>query len=218
MEYTKDRQRETVESYRRLNKLAVKGQIVFTGSSLMEHFPLNEIAMNHGLNKIVYNRGIGGFTTFDFIENIEAQLLDLEPKYVFINIGTNDLKNLEDGTPWQVSLEKNLTYIYSQIKERLPETEVYTMAYYPMNENDEEFSVFAKAIGSIRSNEALKEASAIEKMTAEKFGFNYIDVNEGLTSEDGQLKSEFCKDAIHFFADGYEVVYKNLEKYLENLK
>ena len=67
MEYTKDRQRETVESYRRLNKLAVKGQIVFTGSSLMEHFPLNEIAMNHGLNKIVYNRGIGGFTTFDFI-------------------------------------------------------------------------------------------------------------------------------------------------------
>lgn len=86
-----------LESFNRLNKLAPKGQILFTGSSLMEQFPITELAMNHGLGKIVYNRGIGGFKTTDLLENIHAMLLDLEPKYVFINIGTNDLSNTPDG-------------------------------------------------------------------------------------------------------------------------
>ena len=35
--------REKLESYRQLNRLAKKGQAVFTGSSLMEQFPLNEM-------------------------------------------------------------------------------------------------------------------------------------------------------------------------------
>ena len=49
---------------------------------------------------------------------------------------------------------------------------------------------------------------------AEKYGFTYIDVNNGLTDETGNLKREFCKDGIHMYADAYDVVYRNLEKYL----
>lgn len=32
-----------VERYRELNKTALKGQVVFTGSSLMEMFPINSL-------------------------------------------------------------------------------------------------------------------------------------------------------------------------------
>ena len=41
--------REKLESYRQLNRLAKKGQVVFTGSSLMEQFPLNEMLQGEAL-------------------------------------------------------------------------------------------------------------------------------------------------------------------------
>lgn len=92
------------------------------------------------------------------------------------------------------------------------------MAYYPMDESDEEGLKMARAFGAIRTNEMIREASAIAESLAGKYGYQFIDVNEGLTDENGNLNPKFCKDNIHFYADGYEIVYKNLEKYLVNLK
>lgn len=209
-----DETAKKLETYKRLNKLAQKGQILFTGSSLMEQFPITEMAMSHNLGKVIYNRGIGGFKTTDFLANIDTMLLDLEPKYVFINIGTNDLANLPDGTPWQTSLEKHYDLILGQLKSKLPKTEVYMMAYYPMDEANEEMKQIAKLFGATRTNATLAEANAIAKGLSEKYGYHFIDVNDGLTDEAGNLKRAYCKDAIHFYPDGYEIVYKNLEKYL----
>ena len=208
------RKNQLIENYRRLNKIAVKGQILFTGSSLMEQFPVVELSLTHKLGKIVYNRGAGGFRTEDFIANIHEMLLDLEPSKVFINIGTNDIRTFEDGTAWDDNLQKQYDFILGQCKEKLPEAKVYVMAYYPMNETDEEFMEMGKLFGSIRSNEKIRTASSIASALAEKHGFTYIDVNQGLTDETGNLKREFCKDGIHMYADAYDVVYRNLEKYL----
>ena len=210
----KKRKNQIIENYRRLNKIAVKGQILFTGSSLMEQFPVTELSLTHRLGKIVYNRGVGGFRTEDFIENIHEMLLDLEPSKVFINIGTNDIRTFEDGTAWDDNLQRQYDYILGQCKEKLPEATVYVMAYYPMNETDEEFAEIGKMFGSIRSNEKIRTASNIACSLAEKYGFTFIDVNQGLTDETGNLKREFCKDGIHMYADAYDVVYRNLEKYL----
>ena len=78
-------------------------------------------------------RGIGGYTTDDFLTNIDTVLFDLEPSKIFINIGTNDMNIREDGEDWNAHLLTNYETILKQIKERLPETEVYMMAYYPVN-------------------------------------------------------------------------------------
>ena len=51
----KQEQAEKVKSFKILNKSAIKGQVLFTGSSLMEGFPILDIAQNDGLNKIIYN-------------------------------------------------------------------------------------------------------------------------------------------------------------------
>ena len=208
------RKNQIIENYRRLNKIAVKGQILFTGSSLMEQFPITELSLTHRLGKIVYNRGVGGFRTEDFISNIHEMLLDLEPSKVFINIGTNDIRSFEDGTAWDDNLQRQYDYILGLCKEKLPEATIYVMAYYPMNETDEEFAEIGKMFGSIRSNEKIRTASNIACSLAEKYGFTFIDVNQGLTDETGNLKREFCKDGIHMYADAYDVVYRNLEKYL----
>ena len=125
----KQEQHEKAKNYKYLNKNVIKGQILFTGSSLMEQFPIAEISQNHGIQKIVYNRGIGGYTTDDFIAEINTVLFDLEPSKIFINIGTNDMNERTDGEDWNQHLLNNYDFILRQIKERLPDAEVYMMAY-----------------------------------------------------------------------------------------
>ena len=84
------------KNFQHLNKYIKKGQILFTGSSLMEHFPVAELYAESDLSRdglLVYNRGIGGYTTDEFLRDIDTMLLDLEPSRLFINIGTNDMNS-----------------------------------------------------------------------------------------------------------------------------
>ena len=83
-------------SYRQQNQYIRKGETLFTGSSLMEQFPITEFCLNEGL-PVAYNRGIGGYTTDEFLAAIDVMLLDPQPKKLFINIGTNDLREMPSG-------------------------------------------------------------------------------------------------------------------------
>ena len=82
-----------IKRYREENKAAIPGQIVFTGSSLMEMFPINKLLKEHGDNTIIYNRGIGGFVSGELLKVIDVCATDLKPSKIFINIGTNDLSD-----------------------------------------------------------------------------------------------------------------------------
>lgn len=135
--FFKKEQKDKIDKYRILNETVVKGQILFTGSSLMEQFPINELLMTEKMDYIIYNRGVGGFTTDDMLENMDVQVFGTEPSKIFINIGTNDISDPS------ISFEEALTHtiinyekILVQIKEKLPETQVYMMAYYPVKEDD----------------------------------------------------------------------------------
>ena len=103
----KQEQAEKVKSFKMLNKSAIKGQVLFTGSSLMEGFPILEIAQSDGLNKIIYNRGVGGYNTDDFLGEINTLLFDISPSKLFINIGTNDMNERQDGLDWNQHLLEN---------------------------------------------------------------------------------------------------------------
>ncbi|MBQ1457595.1 MAG: hypothetical protein IIZ20_03750, partial [Butyrivibrio sp.] len=49
---------------------------------------------------------------------------------------------------------------------------------------------------------------------AQEFGYSYIDVNKGLTGDDGQTKEEYSIDGIHMWSDAYEVVFENMKEYI----
>ena len=66
-----------VECYRHLNRLVRPHQILFVGSSLMEQFPIYELMLDQQLPYTIYNRGIGGTTTFELMENMDACIYDL---------------------------------------------------------------------------------------------------------------------------------------------
>ncbi len=212
MEFFKKEKQDKVERYRHLNKYVKKGQILFTGSSLMEQFPINEILQNNGVNKTIYNRGIGGYTIPEMLQAMNEQIFDLEPSKIFINIGTNDLNNPDET---EEKLIADYRKVLTQIKERLPETIVYTMAYYPVNVEVAAKGPWPDAIEGVtlRKKRIPKANKAVEKLALE-MGYHYIDVNEGLTGPDGETKPEYSIDGVHMWSDAYEIIFKNLEKYL----
>lgn len=214
MDRMKAEQATKVKNYKTLNALAKKGGILFTGSSLMEQFPVCEMAVSAGVEGPVYNRGIGGTTTDDFIREIDTVLLDLEPRKVFINIGTNDMTDRVYGDGWKDHLEANYDYILKTAKEMIPEAQIYCMAFYPVNHHLPWAEEWSKGMLKDRTLENIAEMNGRVKALAEKYGYYYIDVNDGLTDENGEQKQEFAIDGVHMLAAAYEVVFRNLRPYL----
>ncbi len=198
-------------NFRQQNAYVLKGQTLFTGSSLMEHFPITEYCLNEGL-PVAYNRGIGGYTTDEFLDAIDGVLLDVQPSKLFINIGTNDIRPMPEGEDWFAHLSANYRKICEIIREKLPETVVYMMAYYPVNPN----KPLAKdnSAMQVRTNENIAKANRMVEALAEEFGFHYIDVNDGLKDPEGNLWAEHTPDGIHFDAALYRTVFDRVRKYL----
>lgn len=209
-----DEKKEKLRKYRILNRLALKGQTVFVGSSLMEFFPINEMQQKLDNRLCIYNRGIAGYVTAELLESMEECVFELAPSRIFINIGTNDISAPDYRLERLIG---NYDEILTRIGRRLPDCTVYVMAYYPVNAKAEFPFVPKGSMDEVfqrRTNEAIREANrAIERLAA-KHGYAYIDVNEGLTDDEGNLKQEYAVDGIHMFANGYDVVLNNLRKYL----
>ncbi len=208
--FSQEKERK-LANYRQQNAWIRKGETLFTGSSLMENFPITEYCLNEGL-PIAYNRGIGGYTTDEFLEAVDTVLLDLQPRKLFLNIGTNDIAPRTDGEDWFDHLSRNERKICSLIRERLPDTEVFLMAYYPVN------STVPPARDNpgmrVRTNENITKANGMVKALAEEYGFRYIDVNSGLKDKDGALLAAHTADGIHFDSAAYRTVFDRLRPYL----
>ena len=99
----------------------------------MELFPICEIARSRSIDDIIYNRGISGLNTDEFLQHIHPLLLDLQPSKVFINIGTNDMTEEPYGDQWFQHLTANIRRILEQTQAILPNTKIYLMAFYPAN-------------------------------------------------------------------------------------
>jgi len=144
----------------------------------------------------------------------------LEPSKIFINIGTNDISSI--GTPYKLeNLLANYNEIMDQIQKTLPECKVYVMAYYPINEkvylgeDNIQRNIISKS--RTRTNAAIMEANEAIEELAKKHGFNYINVNDGLTDEEGNLKEEYSVDGIHIWPNAYSIIFENVKKYLDHI-
>lgn len=203
---------QKVERYRRLNKFVKKGQILFVGSSLMEQFPVNELLMDLNLPLTVYNRGIGGFTTRELREVLDVCVWELEPRHIFINIGTNDL----NAPDYELSgLLERYEDILRAIREHLPETGLTLLAYYPVNPEAADPGM-AQALRQ-RSNARIAQANRGVKELAEKLGASFLDVNGGITDSAGNMKAEYTVEGMHMYGDGYMQVLKALLPTLQRL-
>ncbi|MCI9115484.1 MAG: lysophospholipase [Acutalibacter sp.] len=205
---------QKIENYRRLNRFAKPGQIVFTGSSLMEQFPLYELIQGAGLPWQVYNRGIGGFVTTQLLEALDVCVLQLRPAYVFINIGTNDM----NGPDYSLAgMLERYGEILGKIKEALPQAGLHLLAYYPVN-REAAADPFMAEVLSFRTNAVLEEANRAVKALAERAGASFHDVGGGLKDEKGRLKAGYTVEGMHLYADGYKAVLDALLPVLNDLQ
>lgn len=198
-----------VERYREQNKSVQHGQTVFTGSSLMEMFPINKLLEEHGEETIIYNRGIGGFLTYELFDVIDVCVLDLKPSRVFINIGTNDLS--WSNIPIS-DVIANYDKIITAIEQALPDVEIYLMAYYPVNY--EAATEKMKECLKIRTNDKINTANIEVEKLAQRHGQKYIDINAKLKDNLGRLRAEFTIEGMHINEDGYRAIYEDIMAYV----
>ncbi len=198
-----------LEHYREANKTAVYGETVFAGSSLMEMFPVNKLLQESGSDKIIYNRGIGGFVSEELWDALDVCILDLKPARLLINIGTNDLS---DASIPVDSMIETYDKIINAVEQRLPDITIYLMAYYPVNYEAADESM--KACLQIRTNEKIALANEKVARLAAKHHQRYIDINRNLKDEQGRLKAEYTIEGMHINEDGYRAIFDDIMSYV----
>lgn len=205
----KDEQNRKLEEYKRRNKFALKGEILFAGSSLMENFPIGELQMAYPIKKKIYNRGIGGYVLSQFEENLETLVYELQPSKLFLNIGSNDLNFPEfDIASWLRNYER----VLDKIKKRLPALKIYVMAFYPGNK--EVANPFFKNVLLSRTNQKIATLNKEIETLAKRKNIRFIDVNAPLEDKQGNLKASYSIDGVHFYGDGYAAILPYLLDYL----
>lgn len=194
---------------REANKTALRGEIVFAGSSLMEMFPVEKLLRERGIDATVYNRGIGGYVTREMLDNLDVCVTDLQPRRVFINIGTNDLS--DPGISME-ELMGRYDEIITTIEQKVPGVQIVMMAYYPINYDAA--ADFMKPCLLVRTNEKINSANELVEKLAMKHGQKYIDVNRALKDEQGRLKAEYTIEGMHIKEEGYRAIMDDLIPYV----
>lgn len=199
-----------LQKFKEENQSVKYGETVFVGSSLMEMFPIGKLLREHKDDTVIYNRGIGGYVSSDLLKAVGTCVLELKPKKVFINIGTNDLS---DSRIPISQLMDNYDKIISIIEENLPEVIIYLMAYYPVNY--EAAAEDMKECLKIRNNQKIALANSEVEKLAKRHGQRYIDINRNLKDRQGRLKAEYTIEGLHINENGYRAIYDDIMKYVK---
>lgn len=220
--FEQQRQRERqvkLNRFKQLNQYALPGQILFAGSSLAEQFPMDELKMRLNPVPVIYNRGIGGDTMSDLEADLDTLIIELKPRVLFINIGSNDLNLSTYNENELVSRYKKMLL---RIIEKLPQIKIYVLSYYPVNPQAAKDipAEYAAGMFSTRNNKNINSINKKLQLMAEKLskevaaGVAYIDVNTCLLDGNGQLDPELTVEGIHLWPEAYVRVLDVLKAYL----
>jgi len=105
--------RSKANSMKKINDLALPGEIVIFGSTYMSEFPIYELINKCKSENAVYNRSIKGLTVKEAVEILDDCVVEIHPSRVFIALGEEDEFN-----PNAVSEYVDLV---SAIRKKLPE-------------------------------------------------------------------------------------------------
>ena len=173
---------------------------LFLGDSITDYYDLDKYY--EGLP--VVNSGISGNTTEDILNDMKARVYNYNPSKVFLLIGTNDLIH-------DISVDdivSNIEKIISEINTNEPQTEIYVESIYPVNDNINEDMV------SNRNNKDIMKINNKIKKYCEYNSCTYINMYDKLLDDDKNFNEKYTDDGLHPNSKGYEVITKELKKYL----
>ena len=189
-----------------VKKIEVDENIVFYGDSIIEQYDVDKFYPDRN----VINSGVSGNDTEDLVEGLEDRVYKYNPSKVFILIGTNDIIH-DVETEEMVS---NLRRIIDGIQKNRKYADIYVMSIFPINKDDEESKINLDMVNSKRKNSLIKDINREYKRLCGEEKITYINVYDKLLDDDGNLDIDYTKEGLHLIDDGYEVVTKCVEKYL----
>lgn len=201
--YVNSSRSEKKAIYTELNKAAASNSIVFLGDSLTDFYRTNEFF----LNLDIYNRGIAGDTTDDILNRLYENVINIKPRKLFLQIGTNDLGNHKKPN----YVINNIKKIVYQIQKELPTTEILIISLYPINSMALPFS---KLLVWPRKNHDINFVNQEIAKFAHESNLTFIDVASHLKDEKGNLKKEYTIEGLHLSLSGYAKITEILEPYV----
>ncbi len=177
-------------------------RIVFIGDSITEFWQQYDSAF-FTQNKYI-NRGISSQTTSQIQERFQNDVIDLEPKYVIILAGINDIA--ENNGP--ISIEEIMNNIVSMVEKALKNNiEVVLCSILPAS--DFYWNPKIKPFEKIKQLNVLIEAYClIEKI-------KFVDYYNPMVDENFGLDKKFTDDGVHPNLNGYLKMKTILESYLK---
>ena len=173
---------------------------LFLGDSITDFYDLDKYYDNFP----VVNSGVSGNTTDDILNDMKNRVYSYNPSKVFLLIGTNDLiydKSIDD-------IVSNIKKIIEEIKENKPQVEIYLESIYPVNKK------INKDMVAARNNKDIKKINKKLNEYCENGNCTYIDIYNILI--DGEnFSQEYTDDGLHPNDKGYEVITRELKKYLD---
>ena len=179
----------------------VPDNYLFLGDSITDYYDLDK----YYTDMPTVNSGKSGNTTEDILKDMKGRAYQYNPSKVFLLIGTNDFMHKTSNEDIISNIEK----IIEGIKENRPKAEIYLESIYPVN-----YGILPKLVG-IRKNEDIQKINEELKKYCEKDNCTYIDMYDLLTDDDGNFSKDYTDDGLHPNDDGYEVITKELKKYIK---
>ncbi len=178
------------EIYNEQNRLKKTAKNILAGNSLVQLFH-EELIRRELPNYDIVNRGIGGDSTFTFLNRLEENILSLNPSLIILEIGGNDLIQGKCLS----SIEENVRTIIKKIKSHNPKTKIAFLSVPPTQkpELNSIIPVYNAFLWSLAKPEE---------------GIVYLDAWRFMRDENSPtIKAEYIRgnDPIHFGEKGYEV-------------
>lgn len=179
----------------------VPDNYLFLGDSITDFYDLDK----YYPDLPVVNSGISGNTTDDILGDMKKRAYQYNPSKVFLLIGTNDLTHDKSNEEIVEGVEK----IIEGIKENRPKAEIYLESIYPVN-----YSLSPKMV-NVRKNDDIKEINKELKKYCKDNKITYIDMYDLLKDDDDNFDSIYTNDGLHPNDEGYEVITKEIKKYID---
>jgi len=193
---------DSITDLRKINKNYTN--YLFLGDSITDYYDLDKYYEEY---KVV-NSGISGNQTSDILDDLQKRAYVYNPSTIFLLIGTNDYihNKKEDETV------NNIKEIVEKLNKNLPNAKIYLESIYPVNNTDDK--KISKSMVSIRNNTSIKKINSELKKYCNDKNCTYLDMYSLLEDKDGNLKLEYTNEGLHMSDEGYEVITKELKKYM----
>ena len=172
-------------------------KVVFIGDSIVARWDLESSFPGQGY----LNRGIGWQTTSQVVLRMHQDVVDLHPKAVVIEVGTNDITGIFGGVSIP-EMQSNYRAMYEIAASN--GIRVLFASLLPVNE----YSKQGKALHvlTLHPPEKIKELNQWLRGFCSEHSLPFLDYYSAMADDRGFLRSDLSDDGVHPNVRGYSVM------------